>query len=80
MGKNSTYVLRECPVCGRRLQVRVEYLGSEISCVHCHGSFVVSMTADQIRPFSGGNPPSMMDRAEYLLAEEPMNSSYTPDL
>ena len=37
---NSTYFVRECPTCGRRLQIRVEYLGKKVACQHCQGQFV----------------------------------------
>ena len=39
---NSTYFTQECPTCGRRLQIRVEYLGRKVVCRHCQGQFVAS--------------------------------------
>jgi hypothetical protein len=30
-----TYFVQECPTCGRRLRVRVNYLGKRIACRHC---------------------------------------------
>ena len=36
----STYFVRQCPTCGRRLQIRVEYLGKKVACEHCQGTFV----------------------------------------
>ena len=36
---SATYFVQECPTCGRRLQVRVEYLGKSLVCVHCRGAF-----------------------------------------
>ena len=30
-----TYFVQECPTCGRRLQVRVIYLGKRVACRHC---------------------------------------------
>jgi hypothetical protein len=36
---NSIYFLRECPTCGRQLQIRVEYLGKMVMCRHCQGQF-----------------------------------------
>lgn len=36
---NLTYFLQECPTCGRRLQIRVEYLGKRLRCQHCRGQF-----------------------------------------
>jgi hypothetical protein len=36
----STFFVRPCPTCGRRVQVCVEYLGKRVACDHCHGTFV----------------------------------------
>ena len=36
----SIYFVQECPTCGRRLQIRVDYLGREVVCQHCQGKFV----------------------------------------
>jgi DNA-directed RNA polymerase subunit RPC12/RpoP len=35
-----TYFVQECPTCGRRVEVRVEYLGRHVACEHCQGHFV----------------------------------------
>ena len=43
----ATYYLQRCPTCGRQLQVRVEYLGRELSCQHCQGSFVAAVAGAQ---------------------------------
>lgn len=34
---SSACFVQECPTCGRRLQIRVEYLGKKVVCLHCHG-------------------------------------------
>ena len=34
-----TYFVQECPTCGRRLHVRVNYLGKRIACRHCGAQF-----------------------------------------
>ncbi len=34
-----TYFVQECPTCGRRLQVRVVYLGKCVACHHCGAQF-----------------------------------------
>jgi hypothetical protein len=34
------YYYQECPVCGRQLRIRVDHLGRELACSHCHGSFI----------------------------------------
>lgn len=51
---SSTYFFQGCPTCGRRLRIRVEYLGKRVVCQHCQGSFVASDPANLRR-----------DRAEY---------------
>ena len=38
----ATYFVQECPTCGRRLQIRVEYLGKRVACQHCQGTFVAA--------------------------------------
>jgi DNA-directed RNA polymerase subunit RPC12/RpoP len=35
----ATYFLQVCPTCGRRVRVRVEYMGKQVACQHCHGRF-----------------------------------------
>ena len=35
---SSTYFIQDCPICGRRLQIRVEYLGRKVTCQHCQGT------------------------------------------
>ena len=57
---------QECPVCGRPLEIRIEYLGRRVGCQHCGGRFVASEPA--ARP---GRPPTarslLLRRAESLL-------------
>lgn len=36
----STYFVQECPTCGRRLQIRVRYLGKSVVCQHCRGQLL----------------------------------------
>ena len=36
---NSMYFVQDCPTCGRRLQIRVEYLGRKVVCQHCRRKF-----------------------------------------
>ncbi len=61
-----TYFVQECPTCGRSLQVRVEYLGRQVVCQHCHGRF------EACDPSSAAYPPSasgvnLLRRADELL-------------
>ncbi len=61
----SAYFYQECPVCGRPLQVRVEYLGRDVICEHCSGHFLASDPAQHPHwPRSG----RLLQRADELLA------------
>lgn len=42
-----TYFVQECPVCGRRLQIRVEYLGRRVACQHCQGWLTAADPSDR---------------------------------
>ncbi len=39
---NPTFFIQECPTCGRRLQIRVEYLGRKLVCQHCQGQMIAA--------------------------------------
>lgn len=60
---NPTYFVQECPTCGRRLQIRVEYLGRCVVCQHCQGALIA---ADPAMRSDGGN--KLLKRADELLA------------
>ncbi len=63
---NSTYFVQECPTCGRRLQIRVEYLGKQVVCQHCQGRFAASDPSNtRIDDGQGGN--ALLRRADELL-------------
>lgn len=62
----TTYFVQECPTCGRNLHIRVEYLGREVVCQHCHAQF------EACDPASNTYPPTqsgiaLLRRAEQLL-------------
>ena len=59
----STYFVQECPTCGRSLQVRIEYLGRQVVCQHCHGRFEACDPANAIKGSSG----DLLRRADELL-------------
>ena len=63
---NSTYFVQECPTCGRRLQIRVEYLGKRVVCEHCQGKFM-AIDATSIRCDFAQTGNSLLRRAEELL-------------
>ena len=61
-----TYFIQECPTCGRRLQVRVIYLGKRVACQHCGAKFAAC------DPQSPEYPPldsslALLTRADQLL-------------
>ena len=62
----STYFVQECPTCGRSLQVRVEYLGRQVVCQHCHGRFEAADPANSVDPLSDSGS-QLLRRAEELL-------------
>lgn len=42
MMNRATFFLRPCPTCGRKLQIRVHYLGKSVTCRHCKATFNAS--------------------------------------
>ncbi|MEX2187917.1 MAG: hypothetical protein WD875_14020 [Pirellulales bacterium] len=63
----STFFVQICPTCGRRVEVRVEYLGRRVACDHCGGRFIAE---DPNGVVSGSLAISGMDllsRADRLL-------------
>jgi DNA-directed RNA polymerase subunit RPC12/RpoP len=61
---NSTYFVQDCPTCGRRLQIRVEYLGRKLACDHCRGRFIAR---DPSSLPAGRKEADLLGRAEALL-------------
>jgi hypothetical protein len=64
----STYFVQECPTCGRGLQVRVEYLGRQVVCQHCHGRFEACDPAGTA-PSASNSGIDLLRRADELLVE-----------
>jgi len=63
---NPTYFVQECPTCGRRLQIRVEYLGRKLVCQHCQGALTAADPANVCRDDTpSGN--ALIRRADELL-------------
>ncbi len=61
---SAMYFVQECPTCGRRLQIRVEYLGRKMVCDHCHGRFVARDSSSAPR---GAVEGDLLRRVEELL-------------
>ena len=60
----ATYFVQDCPTCGRRLEVRVEYLGRTVKCRHCNGRFEAT---DRPCKFPAADS-RLLDRVNELLA------------
>lgn len=68
----STYYVQDCPTCGRKLQVRVEYLGKMVVCKHCAARF------EAFDASSGQCPPSESSLSVLARAEELIQSTTEP--
>ena len=65
----STFFVKACPTCSRKLQVRVEYLGREMVCNHCGGDFVAGDASEQVPECSDASTEDILLRADELLDE-----------
>ena len=63
---NTTYFSQECPTCGRKLMIRVEYLGKQVVCQHCRGRLCACDPANTPIDDSGCSS-SLLRRAEELI-------------
>jgi hypothetical protein len=63
---NATYFVQECPTCGRRLQIRVIYLGRMVVCQHCQGQLIATDPASA-RYDTGSSSDALLRRADQLL-------------
>lgn len=65
---NTTYFVQDCPTCGRKLNVRVEYLGRKVVCQHCRAPFSAGDVegAAQAAQLSGTR---LLDRAAELIRQ-----------
>lgn len=71
---NPTYFVQECPTCGRRLQIRVEYLGKRVVCQHCRGRLTACDPASNRYP-ELSEADNILRRAEQLLQNAAENLS-----
>ena len=63
----TTYFVKECPTCGRKLQVRVEYLGREMVCNHCGGDFLAGDAQDVFTPTEDDCSDAILLRVDELI-------------
>ena len=70
---NSTYFVQECSTCGRKLQVRIEYLGKRVACQHCGAKFEA---VDHSNKKLQDDPnTAMLERADELIRQSGINLS-----
>ncbi len=71
----SVYFNQECPTCGRRLRIRVDFLGRVVACQHCKRSFqALDNTNANIRIIDEGS--DLLKRADELLASGPSRRTH----
>jgi hypothetical protein len=64
---NSVYFfIQECPTCGRRLQIRVEYLGKKVMCPHCQAQ-LTAIDPSSAKCNSPAIENDLLRRADELL-------------
>lgn len=68
---NPTYFIQSCPTCGRKLQIKVEYLGKRLVCQHCQGKLVaVASQASECAALSDSGF-DLLAKADELLERGP---------
>ena len=65
--KRLTNFLQECPTCGRKLEIKVEYLGKKLVCQHCHGKFIAQDPSTALADTIPTGGSSVLQRADELL-------------
>ncbi len=65
----SSHFTKSCPTCGRSVRINVHYLGREVGCGHCNGTFVATDNeAAYVDTDSTASLPDVMQRADELLS------------
>jgi uncharacterized protein (DUF983 family) len=64
----TAFFIQGCPTCGRRLQVRVTYLGKKVACKHCRAEFTACDPDSRPVATADSSHIVLMDRVEALLA------------
>lgn len=72
---STTFYVQECPTCGRRLHIRVGYLGKKVMCEHCRGSFI-ARDPDGVADGCTLDGNALLRRADELL--ESLAHRYPP--
>ncbi len=64
---NATYFVQECPTCGRKVEILVEYFGRSLVCTHCRGRFTAHQGTSARVDDDSGASSSLLKRADELL-------------
>jgi DNA-directed RNA polymerase subunit RPC12/RpoP len=73
----STYFVQECPTCGRRLHIRVEYLGKRVVCPHCRGALIAGESSPP-HPSGLEAAQSLLRRADEILQHAAQRTGQGP--
>jgi len=64
----SSYLVVDCPVCGRTLEMQLQLISHEIACSHCLGKFTVYEANDgSLATATNLKGADLLKRAEQLL-------------
>lgn len=69
------HYFQDCPICGRTLRIRVEYLGRKLVCQSCRGHFVAAEPSQPAPVRAFGSHCHLLDRANQLLDAMQSSSS-----
>ncbi|MGY8768001.1 MAG: hypothetical protein ACKVH8_06135 [Pirellulales bacterium] len=58
-----THFIQQCPTCGRRLQVKLAYLGKKVACQHCQAPFI-AQDSSFVLPATQTTPTAAFKKAE----------------
>lgn len=65
----ATNFVQSCPTCGRRLEVKIEYLGRIVECRHCRGRFEATDSTN-LEATDSDSGLALLNRADRLLSPE----------
>lgn len=64
-----TFFVQDCPICGRRVRVSVEYLGKAVKCQNCRAIFVARDPEQEAT--CSDSSVALLRRVDELLANPP---------
>lgn len=76
MPNSTMFFVQNCPTCGRRVKIRVEYLARTLVCQHCGAQFIAS-DQDLSDDATTAKAEELLRRAEELLQKEATQTQLT---